>query len=120
MQRTIIRLLAVMLAASARADEKIRTDDEWLKHKHAELAAIKTVTNVPHVALWTSGNKQADGQYGYFPKGNGLIVFEDKTWVLLVSHSMHAKDGLGDLTIVRTSDGRFLLNRGHPSKSRSQ
>jgi hypothetical protein len=113
MKKTNIVLLALMLAASVHAGEKAKSDAEWLKQKHAQLSAVKSVTNLTNVGLWTSGNKQADGRFGYFPNGNGLIVFDDKTWVLIISHSMHAEDGLEDLTLIRTSDDRFLSNRGH-------
>ena len=113
MTKTTIALLATMLAASAHAGEKVKSDAAWLKQKHTQLSAVKSVTNLTNVGLWTSGFKQKDGKYGYSPNGNGLIVFQDRTWVLIVSHSLHAEDGLGDLTLIRTSDGRYLLNRGH-------
>ena len=102
-----------MYKRQAFAGDAAKSDAAWLKQKYAQLVAVKSVTNRTNVGLWTSGDRQADGKYGYFPKGNGLILFEDKTWVLIVSHSMHAEDGLGDLTLIRTCDGRYLVNKGH-------
>lgn len=109
----VTALLIATIATPAFAGERVKSDTDWLKHKYAQLAAVKSVTNLTNVGLWTSGDKQADGKYGYFPNGNGLIVFQDKTSVLIISHSIHAEDGLGDLTMIRTSDGRYLVNKGH-------
>lgn len=112
--KTIVTVLLIALfAATTLAGEKIKSDAEWLKMKHKQLAAVKDPAKVKSVGLWTSGDKRADGQYGYFPKGDGLILFEDKTWVLIVSHSMHAEDGLSDLTLIRASDGKHYVNKGH-------
>jgi hypothetical protein len=113
MKSTITALLIMALAAPAFASDKIKLDGEWLKRKHKQLVAVKDPSKVKSVGMWSSGDKDSDEQYTYFPNGNGRIVFEDKSWVLIVSHSIHQEDGLGDLTLVRASAGKYYVNKGH-------
>ena len=113
MKKTIATLLILAHASPLIAGNKIKSDAEWMNLKYKQLAAVKNVAKVKHVGLTDPGDKGADGLYTYFPKGNGRIVFVDKSWVLLVSHSLHAEDGLGDLTLVRASDGKYYVNKGH-------
>ena len=47
-----------------------------------------------------------------YPK-KGYLKFADGSWVLLTSHSVHADDGLDDITLIRTSSGEYYFNRGH-------
>ena len=116
MKVLIPTLMILVHGLAAVADSTPKSEAEWLTQKHAQLAMVTNVTSLPNVGLDASGDNDkqpAEGHYQYAPKGNGLILFEDKSWVLIVSHSVHAADGIGDLTLVRTSDGRFLVNKGH-------
>jgi hypothetical protein len=113
MKRLITVVVLALTGFLTLGGESPKSEAAWFRQKYEGLAAITTVTNVTKVGLWSSGDKYSNGLYGYFPKGNGLIVFEDKTWVLIVSHSVHADDGLRDLTMIRTSHNRYFVNRGH-------
>ncbi|NLB54620.1 MAG: hypothetical protein GX811_02425 [Lentisphaerae bacterium] len=113
MKNTFSALLIMILTITALAGERIKTDAEWLKLKHKQLADLNVPSKVKDVGMWSSGDKNADGQYTYYPNGDGRIVFADKTWVLIVSHSIHQEDELGDLTLVRASDGKYYVNKGH-------
>ena len=42
-----------------------------------------------------------------------LVYFDDGSWVIGMSHSTHTRDGLGDLTIIRTSNDKYYVNNGH-------
>ena len=91
---------------------------QWLEMTHSQLAGLKSVRNLTNVGL-NSGAKDSDGTYHYSPKGDGLIMFEDKSWVLLATHSIHDEDGLDDLALIRTSEDKYYLNRGHKCGSLS-
>ena len=89
-----------------------KSDKQWLETKHGLLAAVESVTNLTSVGL-NSGGERSGVTFTYSPKKDGLLVFEDGSWVLLESHSINEEDGLGDLTLIRTSEGKYHLNRGH-------
>ena len=116
MKALISSLMILIGGLTAVAGSTVKSDAEWLTQTHAQLAEVKSVTSLTNVGLQAFGDKEPpppEGRYSCSPRGNGMILFEDKTWVLLVSHSRHTEDGIGDLTLVRTSDGRFLVNKGH-------
>jgi hypothetical protein len=103
-------LLLLTVTIPVYAATNVTADMGWLKLKYKQLAAIKEIDKINQVRFPTSDDK---GSYSYYPSGNGRIVFKDNSWVLLVSHSIHAEDALGDLTLVRTSDGKYFVNKGH-------
>ena len=105
-------LIQLACATFSHAGDKIKADAEWLRLKYDQLAAVTNVEKVLNVGLRPSGSKDARGAYTYYPQ-SGRIVFDDGSWVLLVSHSIHAEDGLGDMTLVRTSEGNYFVTRGH-------
>lgn len=113
MNAIVIILLFLTVTFPVFAETNVTADAGWLKLKYKQLAAIKEIDKINKVRFPSSDDKDATGQYSYYPSGNGRIVFKDNSWVLLVSHSIHAEDALGDLTLVRTSDGKYFVNKGH-------
>lgn len=113
MKKRILAIAILAVSTLIFAEGKTKTDAQWLKTKYKKLAAIKDPAKVNNIGLRVPKDKGHDDLYMYFPKGNGRIVFVDKSWILLVSHSSHAEDGIGDLTLIRASDGKCYVNKGY-------
>lgn len=95
------------------AEVKNTKETLWISTQHKKLSAINDPSKIKEIGIVSPDKKDAKGNYTYYPNGNGKITFEDKTWILIVSHSMHEEDGLNDITLIRTSDGKFYTNKGH-------
>ncbi len=52
-------------------------------------------------------------QLSYRINGQGLIKFQDGSWVYLISNSIHNNSEVGDLTIAIDSQGNKYTNDGH-------
>jgi len=93
-------------------DKDIRSHEQWLKIKHEQLSKIDNITGVKNAnfTLLTVVDNPSSGFFTYCPEKDGLIIFEDKTWVLLISSCSHG--GLG-ISIIRTSENKYYVNTGH-------
>jgi len=110
---TLFSALTCFLAGSSLlAGQNKKTVDGWLEEKHAQLAAVEDPSSIRKVDLDQSNEADRDGHFSMYPK-NGYLEFADGSWVLLTSHSVHADDGLPDISLIRTSTGEYYTNRGH-------
>jgi hypothetical protein len=107
----IIGLLG-LLAVSARAGDGSDPEAHWLQRAQDQLASVTNVDLTSGTVLPRNAKPGPDGTYAYL-LSPGLFRFADGSWVLLKSHSVHKEDGLGDLTLARTSAGEYYVSRGH-------
>jgi len=108
----VLALLAVT-AFYANAGEPQMSKEEWLQSTYAKVAAYD-VSKIPVTKLEGPYPSPKGGHdYFFFPKRNGMIRFKDGSWICITSHSAHADDGIGDITLIKTSEGEYFVNRGH-------
>ncbi len=117
--KTIITIFFCLqiLSSAALAGKKRMTTDEWLVLRHSQIEAYTDISKVPLAKLVCSPSKNKSGYYEYSPSRNGLIKFKDGTWVIITSHSMHKEDGIGDISLIKTSEGKYYTNMGHNCSS---
>lgn len=101
------------IVSAGRAGKKRQTTDEWLVMRHTQIEKRLETGQVPKSGLRGSYARNKDGYRDFFPKRNGLIRFADGSWVVITSHSIHKGSGVGDVTLVKTSTGKYYVNRGH-------
>lgn len=89
------------------------TTDEWLVLRHSQIEAYTDISKVSLAKLVGSPSRNKRGYYEYNPSKNGLIKFKDGSWVIITSHSVHKEDGIGDISLIKTSEGKYYTNRGH-------
>jgi hypothetical protein len=112
----LLTILAVftcfMVGGILFAGQNKKTVDAWLEEKHAQLSTVADPSSIRKVSLAHSDKPNKDGYFSLYPK-SGYLEFADGNWVLLTSHSVHAEDGLPDISLIRTSTGEYYTNRGH-------
>ena len=113
MKTIVIAALLFCCCLTGFASERSKAETDWLATNYAKLAAVWNLSAMTNVGYSYSSRTNQDGYHRFFPNDTGLLMLPDSSWVILVSHSIHAGDGLGDLTLMRTSDGRYFLNQGH-------
>jgi len=89
-----------------------KTVEGWLEDKHEQLSGVEDPSSIRKVDLDHSEEPDGDGYFSMHPK-RGYLEFTDGSWVLLTSHSAHSKDGLPDISLIRTSTGEYYTNSGH-------
>lgn len=111
---TLLLCLSVT-SVIAFAGKKRMTTDQWLVLRHSQLEKHAGITKIPRSKLNGPYPEEKDkrGYFTYHPARNGLIRFQDGSWVILTSNSVHKENGVGDITLVKTSTGKFYANRGH-------
>lgn len=102
-----------IISSIAFAGKKRMTTDKWLILRHSQIEAYTDVDKVPLSSLNGPYSKDKAGYVTYHPKKNGRIKFADGSWIILTSHSSHSEDGIGDVTLIKASDGKYYVNRGH-------
>ncbi len=114
MKANALLIALILLAAGGilLAGQKNETVASWLEKKSAQLAAVEDPASIRKVELDQSDEPNKDGLFSMYPK-KGYLEFADESWVLLTSHSMHAEDGLPDISLIRTSTGEYYTNNGH-------
>ena len=111
-QLSITVLIILLGFSNAFAGKKKPTMEGWLEKRYAQLSAVKEPSKVRRSALDHSEDRDGDGLFRMYPE-NGYVPFPDQTWILLTSNSAHSEDGLPDVTLIRTSEGKYYYNLGH-------
>lgn len=114
-ERVIVALSWVACPWSA-ASEPISPREVWLESQVKYLEECK-VSEIPDASV-TKVELDAPDRDGclllYHTHGNGLLRFASGEWAVILAHSFHAMDGIGDVVLARTSTGKYYVNHGHP------
>jgi hypothetical protein len=103
---------AVTSAMHHAAEVNMLKRQQWMD------ATIKSLTAYQNSSMTqgiTATEIETDDIYrmSYRVNGQGLIEFNDGSWVYIISNSMHNNDGVGDLTLAIDNQGNTYINEGH-------
>jgi hypothetical protein len=85
---------------------------QWTGEKVSRLMEYKISTNDQPIQV-DEINIEDYFQLSYRINGQGLIKFQDGSWVYLISNSNHNNSKVGDLTIAIDDQGNKYTNDGH-------
>jgi len=111
--RTFIVLFVAtltLMSLPVHGQPPVPTVESWLAQRHAQLSAIKEPSKARPGDLGQGDKPNLNNLYLVGPK-QGFIQFEDDSWILLSSLSVH--NGPFDISLIRTSEGGYFINHGH-------
>jgi len=111
--KKILTTLIIIFFTVSNLYAGVHPQSKWLKQKYEKLKKIKNIKKVKNCKLQISKFDIKSKTYRYFLGESCKINFKDNSWVIIISHSMHAEDMIGDITIIRASNGKYYINRGH-------
>lgn len=107
----------------------VETETQWLQRNFQKLVAENvTPDRLSNARPFSSLNQHAsEGLCRVTFPGNGIVVLPDRSWVLIAAHSVHQRSSphddrlpqvfglkpIRDLILARTSEGDYLVCRGH-------
>ena len=115
--RCLLAVRLTVLSVGAVAAEVVDREG-WIRKRVAQMEAMEDLSKVPLAGFVTYNEEpDAQGMFTYHTRRSGRIHCADGSWVIVASHSAHWEEAgrsrIGDVTVARTSAGKFYVNPGH-------
>ena len=85
---------------------------EWINNALQKIED-KGIDNIPQTRITGGKHQSDDGIRSHYIKKNGMITFDDNSWIIIVMHSAHTNGKLGDISVIRTSKGEVYYGLAH-------
>jgi len=113
MNHRLVAVLSLVFVAGCAAEVRDSTAlsrEAWMWEN---VLRLRELSPTPQTRTVEFGVATGSWVMSYYVKDEGLLRIDDKEWVYIVTHSSHAGEYIGDISLAIDNRGQLYENAGH-------